>query len=112
VTSSLVIYVLFLKTFFVIYILMFSVEFLSALVMCFLWASFLDLYCEDGVRVCTVESVVCPLSSFNLANTCSRTMALGSTQPLTEMSTRNLPGGKGWPACNGDNLTAICEPIV
>jgi hypothetical protein len=22
-------------------------------------------------------------------------MALGSTQPLTEMSTRNLPGGKG-----------------
>jgi hypothetical protein len=25
-------------------------------------------------------------------------MALGSTQPLTEMSTRNLPGGKGWPA--------------
>jgi hypothetical protein len=27
----------------------------------------------------------------------SRTMALGSTQPLTEMSTRNLPGGKGRP---------------
>jgi hypothetical protein len=25
-------------------------------------------------------------------------MALGQTQPLTEMSTRNLPGGKGWPA--------------
>jgi hypothetical protein len=25
-------------------------------------------------------------------------MALGSTQPLTEMSTRNLPGGKGHPA--------------
>jgi hypothetical protein len=24
-------------------------------------------------------------------------MALGSTQPLTEMSTRNLSGGKGWP---------------
>jgi hypothetical protein len=48
-----------LKTFFVIYILMFSVEFLSALVMCFLWASFLDLYCENGV--CTVESVVCLL---------------------------------------------------
>jgi hypothetical protein len=38
------------------YILMFSIEFLSALVMCFLWAAFLDLYCEDGV--CTVESVV------------------------------------------------------
>jgi hypothetical protein len=29
-----------------------------------------------------------------LPNLPSRTMALGSTQPLTEMSTRNLPGGK------------------
>jgi hypothetical protein len=42
----------------------------------------------------------------------SRTMALGSTQPLTEMSTRNLPGDKGWPESKADNLTAICEPIV
>jgi hypothetical protein len=39
-------------------------------------------------------------------------MALGSTQPLTEISTRNLPGGKGQPACKADNLTAICEPII
>jgi hypothetical protein len=30
---------------------------------------------------------------FNLPNPFGRTMALGSTQPLTEMSTRNLPGG-------------------
>jgi hypothetical protein len=30
---------------------------------------------------------------FNLRNPSSRTMALGSTQPLTEISTRNLPGG-------------------
>jgi hypothetical protein len=30
---------------------------------------------------------------FNLPNPSSRTMALGSTQPLTEMSTRNLSGG-------------------
>jgi hypothetical protein len=30
---------------------------------------------------------------FNWPNPSSRTMALGSTQPLTEMSTRNLPGG-------------------
>jgi hypothetical protein len=37
-------------------------------------------------------------------------MALGSTQPLTEISTRNLPGGKGRPARKAD-LTAICEPI-
>jgi hypothetical protein len=33
---------------------------------------------------------------------------MGSTQPLTEMSTRNLPGGKGRPARKADNLTAIC----
>jgi hypothetical protein len=39
-------------------------------------------------------------------------MALGSTQPLTEMSTRNLPGGKGRQALKADNLTAIYEPIV
>jgi hypothetical protein len=39
-------------------------------------------------------------------------MALGSTQPLTEMSTRNLPGGKGRPARKADNLALICEPFV
>jgi hypothetical protein len=39
-------------------------------------------------------------------------MAQGSTQPLKEMSTRNLPGGKGQPARKADNLTAICEPIA
>jgi hypothetical protein len=38
--------------------------------------------------------------------------ALGSIQLLTEMSTRNLPEGKGRPARDDDNPTAICEPIV
>jgi hypothetical protein len=46
---------------------------------------------------------------FNLSNHSSRTMALGSIQPLIEMSTRNLPGGKRWPARKSDNLTVICE---
>jgi hypothetical protein len=46
---------------------------------------------------------------FDLPNPSSRIMALRSTQPLTEMSTRNLPGGKGRPARKADNLTAICE---
>jgi hypothetical protein len=32
---------------------------------------------------------------FNWRNRPSRTMALGSARPLTEMSTRNLPGGEG-----------------
>jgi hypothetical protein len=39
-------------------------------------------------------------------------MTLGSTQPLTEMSTRNLSTGKGRRAHKADNFTAICEPIV
>jgi hypothetical protein len=32
-------------------------------------------------------------------------MTLGSTQLLTEMSTKNLPVGKGWQAHKADNLT-------
>jgi predicted neuraminidase len=48
----------------------------------------------------------------NWPNPSSRIMALRSTQALTEMSTRNLPGGKRWPARKADNLTAICVPIV
>jgi hypothetical protein len=39
-------------------------------------------------------------------------MAVGPIQPLTEMSTRNLPGGKGRPARKADNLTATCDPII
>jgi hypothetical protein len=37
---------------------------------------------------------------------------LGRLSLLTEMSTRNLPGGNGRPAHGADNLTAICELIV
>jgi hypothetical protein len=48
-----------------------------------------------------------PMRSFNFGNT----MALGSTQPPTEMSTRNLPGDKGRPARKADNLTAFCKSI-
>jgi hypothetical protein len=39
-------------------------------------------------------------------------MALGSTQPLTEMSTRNLPGGKGRPELKADTLTTNCQPSI
>jgi hypothetical protein len=49
---------------------------------------------------------------FILPNTSSRTMALGSTRSLTEMSTMNLSGDEEWPARKADNLTAICELIV
>jgi hypothetical protein len=33
-------------------------------------------------------------------------MALGSTQPVTEMNIRNLPLGKEQPAHKADNLTS------
>jgi hypothetical protein len=45
-------------------------------------------------------------------NPSSHIMVMGSTQPLIEMITRNLPGHKGWLVRKGDNFTAICEPIV
>jgi hypothetical protein len=45
---------------------------------------------------------------FNLPNRSSRTIALGSTQTLTETSTRNLPGGEWRLARKADNLTADC----
>jgi hypothetical protein len=49
---------------------------------------------------------------FSLPNPSSCATALGTTQPLTEMSTRILPGDKGWLVRKADNLTAICELTV
>jgi hypothetical protein len=42
----------------------------------------------------------------------SRTMELPSTLPITEISTRLLPGVKGLPARKTDLLIAICAPII
>jgi hypothetical protein len=39
-------------------------------------------------------------------------MALRLTQPLTRMSTRNLPEGKKRPALRADDLAAIYEPNI
>jgi hypothetical protein len=50
------------------------------------------------------------LNFFNLPSPSSRTMTLGSTQPVTEMSTRNLPWGNVR-ARKADILTASGEPI-
>jgi hypothetical protein len=48
----------------------------------------------------------------DLPNPSGRTMALGSTQPLTEMSTSNLKKKETWGkvrrARRADNLAAIC----
>jgi hypothetical protein len=56
-----------------------------------------------------------PMKSFDFSinrNPSSRTMTLGLTEPLTEMSTRDLPEGKGRPERKADNLIAICDLIV
>jgi hypothetical protein len=52
------------------------------------------------------------LDFFSLPNPSSRTMALGSTQPLTEISTRNFPGVKNRPAHRADILATVYEPNV
>jgi hypothetical protein len=51
---------------------------------------------------------------FNLLNPISLSMALGFTQPLTQLSTTFLcrGGGKARPVRKADNLTALSEPIV
>jgi hypothetical protein len=39
-------------------------------------------------------------------------MVLESTQPLAEMSTRNLPENKERAARKADSLTDFCEPTL
>jgi hypothetical protein len=39
-------------------------------------------------------------------------MALGPTQPLTEISTRNLSEGEDRLVSKADNLIANCETVV
>jgi hypothetical protein len=46
-----------------------------------------------GTMLQTGKSPVQVPEKVDFFNPSNRTMALGSTQPLTEMSTRNLPGG-------------------
>jgi len=45
---------------------------------------------------------------FNDTFPSDRTMALGSTQPLVKMSTRNIPGGKGGQCMRLKTLAPSC----
>ena len=45
--------------------------------------------------------------NFSLRNHSGCTMALGLTQPLTEMSTRNISWGQRWPERRADNTTTF-----
>jgi hypothetical protein len=74
---------------------------------------------RGGVVGCTMQQVgrspvrvPNAVDIFNLPNPSSRTVALWSTQLLTEMSTRNFPGCKKRPARRVDESAAICEPNV
>jgi hypothetical protein len=49
---------------------------------------------------------------FNLPNPSSRILALGSTQPLTEIVPGIFLWAKGWLALKTDNLTSTCGRIV
>jgi hypothetical protein len=49
-----------------------------------------QIVCSREIMASIPDEVI---TYFNLANPSSRTVALQSTQPVTEMSTRNLPGG-------------------
>jgi hypothetical protein len=52
------------------------------------------------------------IACFNLPNPSNRAMALGSAQFEREISTMNLPRGKGRPVHKADNFTVICESIA
>jgi hypothetical protein len=70
-----------------------------------------QIRCNTG-RLVHVLYLMMVTEFFSWPNPSSLIMALESTQTLTEISTRNLPGGKGRPAREADNFTAIYEPTV
>jgi hypothetical protein len=51
------------------------------------------------------------IGTFHWHNPSDRTMVLGSTQPLTEMSTRSLPGGKGGRCVGLTTLPSSCAVV-
>jgi hypothetical protein len=53
-----------------------------------------------------------PMLSHNWHNSSCRTMALGSTQPLTEMSTRNISWGKGGRCAGLTTLPPSCADCL
>jgi hypothetical protein len=73
------------------------------------WRSWLMHYVTSRKVAVSISDEV--TGFFNSPDPTSCTIALESTQSLTEMRTRNLPGGKGCRASKADNLAAICEPI-
>ena len=79
------------------------------------WRSYLRHYATNRKVAGSIPDSVTGI--FHSRNPSGRTMALGSTQPLTEMSTRNISWGKGGRCVGLTTLTpscadclAVCEP--
>ena len=54
----------------------------------------------------------CVTGIFHWHNASDRTMVLGSTQPLTEMSTRSISWGSRRPVRKADNLPPSCAVVM
>jgi hypothetical protein len=77
---------------------------------------FLSVLCTVGtavaqwLRCCATNRKVAGIFRWN--NPSDRTMTLGSTQPLTEMSTRSLTGGKCGRCVGLTSLPPSCAVVV
>jgi len=74
------------------------------------WRSWLRHYATSRKVAGSIPDGVTGI--FHWHNPPGRTMALGLTQPVTEMSTRNISRGYRRPVCRVDNLTHLHVPIV
>jgi hypothetical protein len=61
---------------------------------------------ETETVFCVANSTFFCVDPIAIGRPSKRTMGLGSTQPLSEISTRNLPGGNGHPMLKAGNSTA------
>jgi hypothetical protein len=72
-----------------------------------------DKFCTYATSLKTAGTIPDEAIGFmSWLNPSRRAKALGSTQLLTEMSTRNLLGGKGRPAHKADDFTAVCGKAI
>ena len=63
----------------------------------------------DTTKICSIPDVI---GIFHRHNPSDRTMALGSTQPLTEMNTRSISWGLRRPVRKADNLPPSCAVVM